>query len=678
VEPTSTDNTIPANNSAEISTQNQFDQYNSSEYYDYNYQNNNEYNTNQNYQIYDNNSQNDNYDNNGTNYIYSNEYNNANYGYEYVPQELDNNYDSDDNREITGRKSKRAQRPRKKLPQQTSEKKPRRQPTAKKKKIDSDEDENYDPNNTQHNNSAIIGDYDEENSRRKKRGRTKRKREFEEDDDAEYEELAPVDDFQSANNYGGEGQPEKISRKEMYDYEFLDDFVVPDDEYDGYNVAPTSPQSQPSGLSRPMYNFLAEEPDSVNVGGRRPAPKHDRKRQQANQKRKPRKRRKIEDEDAEFEAEDEDSDTTARAFSTTTTEKPKKKRKSLFYNAEDEEDEEDEEFSEEELELNDEEKPAEKKSKKATKKEKQEEKKEEKTTTDPSVSSLEFQPSPLDISKIISEIKQKYETSSLKVWEDEDTKYQKIANEILEKISGEEIFREKLCQEKRFPEFNLQRNESGCARTEVYKKIPPSQKVRYHASESTSLHRHVNPTSSVHLSRAARVNQRRLAADVNEAVGGTTPSDVMKFNQLKVRKKRLKLEKSVIHDWGLFAMEKISKDEMIVEYIGQVIRQSVADDREKKYEKLGIGSSYLFRLDQDTIIDSTYQGNLARFINHSCDPNCYARIISVENQRKIVIYSKRDIEVGEEISYDYQFEFEPEENKIICLCGSKNCRGTLN
>jgi len=140
----------------------------------------------------------------------------------------------------------------------------------------------------------------------------------------------------------------------------------------------------------------------------------------------------------------------------------------------------------------------------------------------------------------------------------------------------------------------------------------------------------------------------------------------------------LKLEKSAIHDWGLFAMEPISKDEMIVEYIGQVIRQSVADFREKKYEKLGIGSSYLFRLNEDTIVDSTYQGNLARFINHSCDPNCYARIIRVNDQFKIVIYSKKDIKQGEEISYDYQFEFEPDEDKIVCLCGSKNCRGFLN
>jgi [histone H3]-lysine4 N-trimethyltransferase SETD1 len=63
-------------------------------------------------------------------------------------------------------------------------------------------------------------------------------------------------------------------------------------------------------------------------------------------------------------------------------------------------------------------------------------------------------------------------------------------------------------------------------------------------------------------------------------------------------------------------MEPIAKDEMVIEYVGEMIRQSVADDRERKYEKLGIGSSYLFRIDAETILDATFRGNLARFINH--------------------------------------------------------------
>jgi len=85
------------------------------------------------------------------------------------------------------------------------------------------------------------------------------------------------------------------------------------------------------------------------------------------------------------------------------------------------------------------------------------------------------------------------------------------------------------------------------------------------------------------------------------------------------RKKQLKFAKSGIHDWGLFAMEPIAADEMVIEYVGQMVRPVVADLREAQYEATGIGSSYLFRIDLDTIIDATKCGNLARFINHSCN-----------------------------------------------------------
>ena len=85
------------------------------------------------------------------------------------------------------------------------------------------------------------------------------------------------------------------------------------------------------------------------------------------------------------------------------------------------------------------------------------------------------------------------------------------------------------------------------------------------------------------------------------------------------RKKQIKFAKSMIHDWGLFALEPIAAEEMVIEYVGQSVRPAVADLREKKYQRIGIGSSYLFRVDGETIIDATKVGNLARFINHSCN-----------------------------------------------------------
>ena len=87
----------------------------------------------------------------------------------------------------------------------------------------------------------------------------------------------------------------------------------------------------------------------------------------------------------------------------------------------------------------------------------------------------------------------------------------------------------------------------------------------------------------------------------------------------------MKFAKSTIHNWGLFAMEEIPADEMVIEYVGELVRQLTADERERRYEAMGIGSSYLFRVDLEYIIDATKRGNMARFINHCCDVSCMKR-----------------------------------------------------
>ena len=69
-------------------------------------------------------------------------------------------------------------------------------------------------------------------------------------------------------------------------------------------------------------------------------------------------------------------------------------------------------------------------------------------------------------------------------------------------------------------------------------------------------------------------------------------------------------------------------------------------------------------------------GYFARFINHSCQPNCYAKVVTVEGDKRIVIYSKVQISKGDEFTYDYKFPIE--EDKIDWLCGAPTCRGSLN
>eukprot|EP00118_Oscarella_pearsei_P015637 m.141986 g.141986 ORF g.141986 m.141986 type:complete len:1830 (+) comp38354_c0_seq6:56-5545(+) len=150
--------------------------------------------------------------------------------------------------------------------------------------------------------------------------------------------------------------------------------------------------------------------------------------------------------------------------------------------------------------------------------------------------------------------------------------------------------------------------------------------------------------------------------------------------------------RSPIHGRGLFCMRDVEAGEMIIEYTGTIIRSVLTDKREKYYESKGIGC-YMFRIDNDDVVDATLSGNSARFINHSCEPNCYSKILTIDGAKKIVIFAGRrysskrvwmclvpffvfSISQGEEMTYDYKFPIE--DVKIPCRCNSRRCRKYLN
>ncbi|KAL8016890.1 putative Zinc finger, FYVE/PHD-type, Zinc finger, RING/FYVE/PHD-type, methyltransferase, trithorax [Plasmopara halstedii] len=191
--------------------------------------------------------------------------------------------------------------------------------------------------------------------------------------------------------------------------------------------------------------------------------------------------------------------------------------------------------------------------------------------------------------------------------------------------------------------------------------------------------------------KKAKIMPRRqaLSKEVTvEAVSGATSGVAMDIEHLPITMQyrelrrrpfdeRMFVRKSTIHGYGLFMKEAVSEGQMIVEYQGQIIGQSVADERERRYEEQGVGSCYMFRLDDQTIIDATRCGNLARFINHSCDPKAFARVVVVEGgEKKIVIFAKRAIAAGDEVTYDYKFPIEDE--AIRCDCNASNCIGRMN
>ena len=181
------------------------------------------------------------------------------------------------------------------------------------------------------------------------------------------------------------------------------------------------------------------------------------------------------------------------------------------------------------------------------------------------------------------------------------------------------------------------------------------------------------PQSGSTRSRGDRREYRRLATTLGDF------GDALAFNDLSTRKKKLKFAKSGIHSWGLYALEPIEKEDFVVEYMGEYIRNPVAEARQKRYERQGFDDDYIFRVDADLLVDATRRGGLARFANHCCDPNCYSRIIQKGGKQRIALYSKRAIDAGEEITYDYKFDRDEDESKRIpCRCGAVRCFGFLN
>ncbi|KAK4525629.1 hypothetical protein GAYE_SCF15G3538 [Galdieria yellowstonensis] len=141
-------------------------------------------------------------------------------------------------------------------------------------------------------------------------------------------------------------------------------------------------------------------------------------------------------------------------------------------------------------------------------------------------------------------------------------------------------------------------------------------------------------------------------------------------------RQRCQVKQSGIQGLGLYASENIPEEELVIEYAGELIRPVIADIREKIYEKHKIGC-YMFRLNDEFIVDATMKGNYARFINHSCEPNCRSKIITVDGDKQVIgIFTKRSIFAGEELTYDYQFDEFGE--TIPCNCGAPNCRGKMN
>jgi SET domain-containing protein len=147
--------------------------------------------------------------------------------------------------------------------------------------------------------------------------------------------------------------------------------------------------------------------------------------------------------------------------------------------------------------------------------------------------------------------------------------------------------------------------------------------------------------------------------------------------------RKIAARKSLIHGNGVFALAPIAKGERVIEYKGR--RRTHAEVDAEAGGDVESGHTFLFTLDDNYVIDANHEGNSARWINFSCDPNCEAVLQEDEHdprKSKVFIEALRRIKPGEELTYDYGITLdEPHTARLkkvwACHCGSPKCRGTM-
>lgn len=131
--------------------------------------------------------------------------------------------------------------------------------------------------------------------------------------------------------------------------------------------------------------------------------------------------------------------------------------------------------------------------------------------------------------------------------------------------------------------------------------------------------------------------------------------------------------------WGLISLNGVKRGYLVQEYVGEIIDENMKRERLEVWSKdhPNDPNFYIMKLEPGWYIDAREKGNISRFINHSCDPNCQLIPVNVAGHMRVAIVANRHISPGEFFNYDYHFDTQGED-KFNCRCGAKNCRGTMN
>ena len=142
-------------------------------------------------------------------------------------------------------------------------------------------------------------------------------------------------------------------------------------------------------------------------------------------------------------------------------------------------------------------------------------------------------------------------------------------------------------------------------------------------------------------------------------------------------RRRIQVRRSPIHGRGVFALQELAEGEKLLEYAGELITWKQAL-RRHPHDPAQPDHTFFFHVDEKHVIDGNVGGNSSRWINHSCDPNCYAHV----QGSRIFLFVLREIAAGEELFFDYGLSLDERytarlKARFACYCGSKTCRGTL-
>ncbi len=128
--------------------------------------------------------------------------------------------------------------------------------------------------------------------------------------------------------------------------------------------------------------------------------------------------------------------------------------------------------------------------------------------------------------------------------------------------------------------------------------------------------------------------------------------------------------------WGLKTNHDIKEGDFVVEYVGEILDTAMCKERLRKSHEESTINFYMLTLEPGLVIDASQKSNHARFINHSCDPNCETQKWTVRGETRIGIFARQDIPKGTELTFDYHLDTLGNDKKR-CLCGSKKCSGFL-